>query len=248
MNETPPHRLTAVQVNHINHTLTENGLATAGFCPPVFKQAMPSTDAGLTRAHRTLTNSIRIAKGLGAPHIRIFTFYRAAEPNPKEAARVVHDMLSTVDTDGVDLLVETGTRTNTPTIRHVLEFLEELAHDDIGILWDPGNSVFSGWGTQPFPEEYEEGRSLIRHIHVKDPDGQRGYVRLGDGDLPWPHILRRLRDDGYEGWVSLETHWRFHRVLTPEQRDTPWGSSFSNDGFEASVECMQRLREMATER
>ena len=49
---------------------------------------------------------------------------------------------------------------------------------------------------------------LIRHVHVKDPAGHSGYVRLGDGDLPWPRILAALAASGYAGWVSLETHWR----------------------------------------
>ncbi|MFD1052057.1 hypothetical protein ACFQ1S_44050, partial [Kibdelosporangium lantanae] len=48
-------------------------------------------------------------------------------------------------------------------------------------------------------------------------------------------------DDGYTGWLSLETHWRIGRVLTQQQRDTPWGKEFSDGGYEASVECMRQL-------
>jgi sugar phosphate isomerase/epimerase len=109
-------------------------------------------------------------------------------------------------------------------------------------LWDPGNSVFSGWDPAPFPADYELGRDRIRHVHIKDPDSTRGYVRLGDGDLDWPSILDLLARDGYEGFLSLETHWRHGRQLTAAQRDEPWGEAFTRDGYAASVECMQRLR------
>nr|WP_024126071.1 sugar phosphate isomerase/epimerase family protein [Streptomyces sp. FR1]AHE38689.1 Hypothetical protein pFRL2_14 [Streptomyces sp. FR1] len=242
--DTPPHKLTDTQCTKLRSLAARYELSVAGFCPPVFKCPALTDDADLEAARTVFKDSLKVAAALGAPHMRIFTFYRAGEPAPKIAAARVAQLLSGIDTAGVDLLVETGTRTNTPTVAHTLQFLEALGDPRVGILWDPGNGVFSGWETSPFPREYEAGRGLIRHIHVKDPRGQDEYVRLGDGDVPWTRILGRLREDGYDGWLSLETHWRIGRVLPPEQRDVPWGRDFSADGFEASVECMQRLRGM----
>jgi sugar phosphate isomerase/epimerase len=241
VDETPPHLLTDEQLAEVSTILAEHSLTTAGFAPPVFKIAMPRTDDELRQAADLLVDSCRKAALLGAPHVRIFTFYRAGDPDPVLAARIARRILSGLSLP-VPLVVETGMRTNTPTVRHVITFLDELGRDDLGILWDPGNSVFSGWDPAPFPADYELGRDRIRHVHIKDPDSTRGYVRLGDGDLDWPSILDLLARDGYEGFLSLETHWRHGRQLTAAQRDEPWGEAFTRDGYAASVECMQRLR------
>ncbi|WP_242894553.1 sugar phosphate isomerase/epimerase family protein [Actinomadura litoris] len=241
----PPHELTDGQLETIAAELSARGLAVAGFCPPALKVPMPRTDEDVAAAHAIVVRAVEQARILGAPHVRIFTFYRDGGPAPLAAAEQARRVLDGVSLDGVDLLVETGMRTNTPTIALVLRFLEAVDIPGLGILWDPGNSVFAGMNPEPFPAEYEMGKELIRHVHVKDPAGSTAYVRLGDGDLPWGDIVDTLRADGYAGWLSLETHWRIGRVLDQGQRDNPWCDDFTDGGYEASVECMKRLAELA---
>ncbi|MEV4807855.1 sugar phosphate isomerase/epimerase [Nonomuraea sp. NPDC049421] len=236
----PPHLLDDDALAGIRRTLLNAGLAVAGFAPPVFKQDLPGTDRELAAAERVLLRAVEQAGLLGAPHVRIFSFYRDGDPDPAAAAAVAGELLAAVPPE-VRLLVETGTRTNTPTIAHTMDFLDRLGRAGTGVLWDPGNIVFSGWGGDP-ARDYERARALIGHVHVKDPDGTRRYVRLGDGDVDWPAILSRLAEDGYAGYLSLETHWRRSKELTPHERDHPWGEAFSAGGFPASVECMEVLR------
>lgn len=238
--DVPPHELTDAQLSEVRTAVTAAGLAVAGFAPPALKCRPPRTDDELTATRGLLLRAGEQARLLGAPHLRMFSFYRDGEPDPVAAARAAARVLDGVDPP-VPLLVETGTRTNTPTVAHTLRFLDELGRDDIGVLWDPGNTVFGGAHDAPFPGEYELGAAVIRHVHVKDPDGTAGYVRLGDGSLDWPAILDRLADDGYQGYVSLETHWRIGRTLSARERDDPWGVAFSRGGYAASVECMQQL-------
>ncbi|WP_280308167.1 sugar phosphate isomerase/epimerase family protein [Nocardia abscessus] len=238
-----PGMLTRPELQRIRNALDAKGLEVAGYAPPAFKCPLPTTDEEYAVVADELAGFMEQAAVLGAPHVRIFTFWREGEPDPVGAARAAARVLSEVRSE-IPLVVETGTRTNTPTMRHVLAFLEELSFPGLGILWDPGNTVFSGWDPAPFPEDYAAGGTLIRHVHVKDPDGMNGYVRIGSGDLPWPAILRRLAEDGYAGYLSLETHWRIGRVLSAQERDTPWGDAFSRDGRAASVECLGILRTM----
>ncbi|MDF5757689.1 sugar phosphate isomerase/epimerase family protein [Spongiactinospora sp. TRM90649] len=242
-----PHELTDDRLREIREVLAVHGLRVAGFCPPALKQPLPRTDAEVASARALLARSVEQARVLGSPHVRIFTFYREGEPDPRGAAAVAREVLSgLVPGDGVRLLVETGTRTNTPTVALTLRFLDALGRDDLGVLWDPGNSVFSGAEPVPFPGEYFAARELIGHVHVKDPAGTTGYVRLGDGDLPWAAIIGTLAADGYTGWLSLETHWRQGRTLTQRERDEPWGDAFSRGGRQASAECMRELVRLAT--
>ncbi|MFD4660388.1 sugar phosphate isomerase/epimerase family protein [Kitasatospora sp. NPDC058444] len=243
--EVPPHLMDDAQLSAVRDAVAAHGLEVVGFDPPALKCALPRTDTEIAQVRELVVDSVRRAELLGAPFVRIFTFYREGDPDPRGAAAAAREVLDGVPSDRVPLIVETGQRTNSPTMRHTLDFLDALGDDRLGVLWDPGNSVFSGWDPAPFPEDYQAGRERIRHVHVKDPDGRNAYVRLGDGDLPWPAILATLAEDGYQGWLSLETHWRIGRVLTPEQRDEPWGEEFTAGGFEASSECMRLLREMA---
>ncbi len=241
-----PGMLTRPELRRIRNVLAAKGLSVAGYAPPALKCPLPITDEDYAAVAGDLHKFTEQAAVLGAPHVRIFTFWRDGEPDPVGAARAAARLLSQVRSD-IPLVVETGTRTNTPTMRHVLEFLEALSFPGLGILWDPGNSVFSGWDPAPFPDDYAAGRTLIRHVHVKDPAGRNGYVRIGSGDLPWAAILHRLAEDGYAGYLSLETHWRIGRVLSAQERDTPWGEAFSHGGRAASAECLGILRTMLDE-
>ena len=73
----------------------------------------------------------------------------------------------------------------------------------------------------------------IAHVHAKDcrVDGNRPvWCALGAGGVDWKGQIRALVDDGYRGWISLETHW-----------PGPGG-----DKHEASVICGRNLKELVT--
>jgi len=237
-----PHLLDDAQIRAARTILDDHGLAAAGFCPPGLKHPVPTDAAGRAASRQVVERALTQARLLGAGLVRIFSFYRDGDPDPVGAARVARQVLDGIELPGgVNLVLETGTRSNTPTLGLARRFLRELGDERIGLLWDPGNTVFSGFDPEPYPGDFDAAADLIRHVHVKDPVGQDEYVRLGDGDLPWPRILAALADRGYDGWVSLETHWRLDRVLTGAQRDEPWGPGISDGGEEASRVCMSVL-------
>jgi sugar phosphate isomerase/epimerase len=52
---------------------------------------------------------------------------------------------------------------------------------------------------------------LVRHIHLKDYDGQqytadgyRRYLHPGEGKLDFPEIIARLKERQFNGFLSLE--------------------------------------------
>lgn len=239
----PPQDLNEDQLAAVGAAIREAGLAVAGFAPPVFKCDMPERDA-LEACVALYERSMAQARAIGAPLMRIFSLYRQETPRPVEAGRVIADALAT-SPPTLPLVIETGTRTNTPTLTHTMQLLDALGRDDVRILWDPGNTVFSGFSDERFPADYTLARSHIAHVHVKDPSGSEGYVELGQGDLDWPLIMEYLLRDGYTGYLSLETHFRNGRTLTQFERDEPWGCGFSDGAFDASVTSMERLAAMA---
>lgn len=239
---TAPHELTLQQCREIAGRAAARGISIAGFASPVFKTALPDGAARLAECEALLARSLEQAAALGAGIMRIFSFYRSGDPDVPAAAAAMAAVLGRVPANGVTLAVETGTRTNTPTAALTRQLLDRLGRPDIGVLWDPGNTVFAGFGAGSGLCGLLDLRPAdLVHVHVKDPLGTSGYVELGRGNVPWPAILDALADRGYRGHLSLETHWRRERVLTGPERDNPWGDGFSAGGYEASGACMATL-------
>jgi sugar phosphate isomerase/epimerase len=46
----------------------------------------------------------------------------------------------------------------------------------------------------------------LRYVHVKDALADGSVVAAGEGAAHWPELLQRLRQDGYDGFFSLEPH------------------------------------------
>ncbi|TYR78263.1 sugar phosphate isomerase/epimerase [Priestia megaterium] len=239
---TRPDELDKIQIKKIKKEIKDSNLLIAGFDSPVFKTELPRTTEQLQEARENFLKAVEQARLLNAGFIRVFTFYRVGEANPRLAGRVLQEIIGDIIPDDIGIYIETGMRTNTPTIQHMLSMLDVIASDQLGVVWDPGNSVYAGAIKKPFPSEYKEGKDVIKHIHIKDPKGQQEYVRLGDGDIPWLDILRNLKEDNYTGWLSLETHWRIGKVLSQEIRDNPWYDQFSDGGYAASVQCMDKIK------
>jgi sugar phosphate isomerase/epimerase len=47
----------------------------------------------------------------------------------------------------------------------------------------------------------------VSHVHLKDIDEGGDWTRIGEGVIDYPGQLRALEDDGYAGFLSLETHY-----------------------------------------
>jgi sugar phosphate isomerase/epimerase len=239
---TPPHELTLSQCRDIAQRASDHGIGISGFASPVFKTSLPDSTARLAECEALLARSLDQCEALGTRLLRVFSFYRDGAPNVPGAAAAMDAVLAKVATDGVTVAVETGTRTNTPTAALARELLELLGRPELRILWDPGNTVFSGFaGSAGLVGLTDMRPSDLAHVHVKDPLGTCGYVELGRGAVAWLNILNALAERGYGGDLSLETHWRCHRVLNASERDEPWGDGFSAGGYEASDACMTTL-------
>lgn len=241
-----PHELSIDQCRRIRDRAGGSGLEIVAFDSPAFKQELPRTPRAKDAAARVLEASIEVARALGSPPTRVFSFYREGSPCVEEAAAMMATLLDRVPCPDVPLLVENGTRTNSPTLTTLAELLETLAPRPLGALWDPGNALFSGLEDPTPVNAYPTLQRRLGLVHVKDPTGSRSYTRLGDGDAPWREIVGGLAADRFSGFLSLETHWRHDRVLSPAERDEPWGRAFSRGGYGASNACMATLKEMAT--
>jgi sugar phosphate isomerase/epimerase len=150
---------------------------------------------------------------------------------------------------GVIVCVENHFNTMTTSARETVRLVAEVSSDGIGALYDQANLTFTH--QEGFERAIELQGPWIRHVHVKDVEildasksvtsttvsrvdesgrGHRSRV-IGDGQLDWPRIVRRLADVGYTGALSLEYEYRWH----PQDLPTP------EVGFRTSA---ARLRSM----
>lgn len=154
-----------------------------------------------------LESSLRVARLLGAPVVRAFSFWRAEKPEEvrEEVADVLADAARRAESAGLVLGLENEHTCNIGTGIEAGWVLGRIASPSLGVIWDPGNEAMLG--SRPFPDGYGHIRGRIAHVHLKDVDVEGNWVRVGTGVIDYPGQLRVLAEDGYAGVLSLETHY-----------------------------------------
>lgn len=170
----------------------------------------------------------------GARLVRVFSFWRTVDPPACEEAIVaalcgLADQASQYD---VTIGLENEYACNVGTAGESARLLQRLPHPHLQLIWDPANAFILG--ETAYPDGYRLlPPERIAHVHVKDcvlDDGRAVWGAVGEMGIDWAGQIRALREDGYGGWLSLETHWK----------------GPSGDKLEASTTCGRRLGEMAS--
>lgn len=242
----PVQHLAAADVARIRGLLEEHELAVAAIASPVFKCELDDEDA--YRDHLDyLVNCVHLCKELGTDIIRLFTFWKRGPSQPvwdriKEQFRAA---IPIAEDAGVILGIENEHSTYCATAAETQRFVAEMGSPAVKVVWDPCNEVFSDEGVTPYPDGFRLVEGSFVHVHVKDAEkdaasGEARVVPIGDGIVDWQGQLRELLTKGYEGYASLETHWR-PQALPEEVLNQPGGEGFSEAGEYASDLCMRNL-------
>jgi L-ribulose-5-phosphate 3-epimerase len=157
---------------------------------------------------RILERSFEVAHRFGAPLVRTFSFWRV--PNPKdvreEVAEVIAGAAERTGEAGLTLGIENEHACNLATGAETRWVLDRVPSPALGVIWDPGNEAVMD--SEPFPGGYEQVRDRVVHVHLKDADESGNWVKMGAGIIDYPGQFRALTEDGYEGLLSLETHYQ----------------------------------------
>ena len=153
---------------------------------------------------------------------------------------------------GKQLLLESDPSvmtTNHRALRHLLDTINQP--EWIGAIFDPGNDIYDPQGETPYPDGFLQIQPYVKHIHIKDavltPEGPT-CVCIGTGQVDYAGILDALLASGYNGYLSLENHYRKGRTIDEAQMKRPGGADFSDGGAEAAAESMAALQRMLKER
>ena len=215
------------QVGQLRKIAAEARLDILSVASPVFKCTHPQGGAidhrfeqdAFHSAHqfedqqRILDRSIQVAVELGAPLVRVFSFWRTVEPQ-RLFGHIIEALAEAVDRAGragLSIGLENEHACNIATAAEAAPALRTIDSPRLGLVWDPGNSYMAG--EIPYPHGYSLlPLSRILHVHAKDgvknATGDRVlWGPFGDGEIDWRGQIQALARDGYRGAISLETHW-----------------------------------------
>lgn len=197
--------LSEEQLAELKRVFDEAGLKASAIASPIGK-----VDVGLPVEHEVgrLGRALRAAEVLGAPYIRIFSFYYEGKA-PEEVRDAVVERMTALarraEGTGVTLVHENEKDIFGDIPERVLDIVESVDSPALKLAWDPAN--FVQVGVKPFSEAYERLRPHVVYLQVKDALFEtRQVVPAGEGDGEVLRTVEALRDSGYEGFASLEPH------------------------------------------
>jgi len=162
-------------------------------------------EAHLERAR----HGVEVAKFLGAPYIRMFSFFVPHGEDPGfyrgEVMRRWTAFIEAAEGHNVTLLHENEKDIYGDTAERCLDILQTMDCPFLKATFDPAN--FVQCGVKTFPEAYQLLREHVVYMHIKDALYENGkVVPAGEGEGRVADILRALKDTGWSGFLSLEPH------------------------------------------
>jgi sugar phosphate isomerase/epimerase len=186
--------------------LDRAGIRVSSIGSPIGK--IPITDPfapHLVRFHHALD----IAQELGAPYVRVFSFFIPEGDDPaaytEEVLARMTALAQAAEQAGITLLHENEKHIYGDTPARCLQILTAVDSPALRAAWDPAN--FVQCGVRPFTEGYAALRPYIAYIHVKDSLLESGKVVVaGEGDGEWRETIAALHASSFAGFFSLEPH------------------------------------------
>ena len=194
------------RVDEIENTLfriRNGGLVVSGISTSA--RINPAKPNSFEEIITEVTESARIAKRIGAEHIRIFLGDKSAgPPGPttcSEIARLYRRLCESISDTGIMVLAETHDVCANSTI--LARILGEVGHDLTGAIWDVRHPY------EKAGESFEQTATVLapflKLVHVKDfTDGGGELVFFGTGALDSDRIVAALGSCGYDGYITLE--------------------------------------------
>ena len=183
------------------------------------------------RKHMALLRTcVEAAVFFGAPMVRVFSFRRegmvaVGNPSPRMpgggtfpdemVTRVAAGLAPAVreaEAAGLVVALENVRSCWCDSGRNTRRVLDKIDSESMRAIWDPANAYACG-EEDAVEAGYAAIKSSVAHVHLKDvvvkntETGLTRWERIGDGDTDLGAQLRALRDDSFDGCISLETHW-----------------------------------------
>src|SRR5467141_1294772 len=227
-------RLDTKEIDEARKILEKYKLRVSSIASPIFKVDWPGAptskfspkrdqfgaDFTFEQQDELLERGFELMRVFHVDQIRIFDFWRLDDQKPYRAAidqKLIEAARKAVKRK-VTLLLENEPSCNTATGAESARTLAAVRSPNFKLNWDPGNAASRG--EIAYPDGYSRlPKDRIGYMHCKDvvraAAGKYEWMKMGGGIIDYVAQYRALRNDGYRGVVSLETHWR--GAGTPEE-------------------------------
>jgi L-ribulose-5-phosphate 3-epimerase len=195
------------ELNRAFRAIQECELEVVAIATPLLKCTLEDWPAQAGLVERAFEIATMASTGI----VRVFSGLRVAEPG-KVFERVVdllQDLADKAGQHGLTIALENDRACNIATAQEMAGVLAAIDHSNLQLVWDPAAAYISG--EKPFPSGYQMlDTTRIALVHAKDCtlEGHKPvWEPLGDGDIDWQGQIDALAEDGYEGFIHLETYW-----------------------------------------
>ena len=241
--------LTDEEIDGIRRLVEQRGMRVVSVASPVLKCVLPDgpriderfqqdifgSNYTMEDQPRLARRAIEAAARSRAGLVRVFSYWRTVDP-PRcfdRIATALRELAVQAADRGVMIGLENEPACNVATAEETANMIAAVGHPNLHVIWDPANGLVAG--EVPYPNGYDMlPFERIAHVHAKDcvvVDHKPTWGPVGDMAVDWRAQLAALARDGYQGWLSLETHWR----------------GPNDDKLEASTICGQNLRKLVSE-
>lgn len=182
------------------------GLQISGVSPGFCKCAIDDPSVATVLAE-SLPRACEWARRAGTDRVICFGFKRDDSPQvPQAAIDRVAEMADIAGRHECRLVLENEPICWGGTGLEAAGMIRQIGADRLTLCWDPSNSARAG-SALPYPAEYDQIKDLVSHVHIKNYDPQQNcWSLIEQGVVDWPGQLAGLADDGYTGYVVVETH------------------------------------------
>ncbi len=201
------------------------GISIIGISSPILKCVLPNAPEVDTRFQQDIFNSrhtfedqprlldraFQICELTGAKIIRVFSYWRTVQPEACFDAVVtaLSGLAEKAAPRNLTIGIENEHACHIGTAAESKAILDAVQHPNLKLVWDPANALVAG--EEPYPHGYNLlPKNRIAHVHVKDCH-MEGHTPVwgpvGTRHVDWRGQINALLADGYQGYLSLETHW-----------------------------------------
>lgn len=154
-----------------------------------------------------LLNASAFAEKLGVTDMITHVGFMPENPNDPDYTGTIGALRKLCDvmkSRGQYFLFETGQETPTTLLRAI----EDIGTDNVGINLDTGNLI--GYGKANPVDALDVIGKYVRNTHIKDAlyptcgDKLGKQVRVGDGKVDFYSLIKRLKELGYTGPLTIE--------------------------------------------
>jgi sugar phosphate isomerase/epimerase len=194
------------QIAEIKRLMNQHGIGMSAVGSPIGKiHIAEDFEPHLQRFDRALW----VAEQFETKYIRLFSFFLPGEEDPAKYRDEVLRRLSALSerAKGHDVILahENERHIYGDVPSRCLDLVESIGAENFKLVWDPANYVLCG--VHPHTEGFEALRPHTEYLQIKDAVMATGEIVVaGEGDGEVPQTIRALRDDGFDGFFSMEPH------------------------------------------